>query len=121
MSSRELVSQRLLLRTIDVCRSANRQRDEKHRTASRVVLDHHAATVYFNRPFRDRQTQASAAAGTRTRLVQPEEPIENPIAIDWGNSGPLVGDFNNGVLTIRANANVNDRSRRTVFDGIVEE
>ena len=79
------------------CCCGPRQGDAKHRTAAWCVFDLDLAAVRLDGPLGDRQTKTGSTALPRTRLIDAEETVENPLAVFGGNARPLVDDFDEGV------------------------
>src|SRR5437762_8005304 len=105
MSSRNWGAVCVLFRTIAVCRFGERQRDAKHRTAARVLIDGYAAPVHVDRPFRDRQTEPGPATLARAGIIEPEESFENPLPIRSANTRTLIDELDNRLIAVGSHAN----------------
>src|SRR5436190_3791067 len=97
------------------------QGDAKHGTANRCIFDLDLAAVRLDGPLRNRQTQTCSATLSRSRLIDTEETVEDPLAVFGGNAGSAVDDFDDGMAASRLNANVNRDVGLAVFDRVVHD
>src|SRR5438445_10953001 len=104
-----------------VWRLKERQMHLDQGTAARILLNRDVPAVDFHRPLRDRQTETRPSAVSRARFIETKEAIEDAVTVFGGDAWALVGDFNDRVLKVGANANVDRRSPWAVFDGVVDE
>ena len=69
-----------------------------------------------------REAQAESAAGSRSSGVDAIETLEDPIAMEGRNPGPVVFDLDCGFRRREpSHANVDFASRWRVLDGVVDE
>ena len=77
-----------------------RQRDAEDGTAARVLVDVNPAAVLFDGPFRDGQTETGSTVLAGARFVEPEEPVENPLAVGSHYARALVRDLDDRVIAV---------------------
>src|SRR5262249_7744372 len=103
------------------CSCVQWHRDAKDGTAAWRVFDLDVAAIRLDRPLGDRQTKTSPATVSRSRLIDPEETVEDPLAMFAANAGSLVADFSNRLAVSRVNAHLNRGAMTTVFDRVVQD
>src|SRR6267142_1807072 len=109
MSSSMLVSVYLLPR---LCGRRRRQPDAEDGTAARVLVDVNLTAVRFDGPFRDGQAETGSTVLAGACLVEPEEAVEDPLAVGRRHTRALIGDLEDGLVAVDPNANPNHRSGR---------
>src|SRR5205809_2162061 len=95
---------RVLFRII--CGRGERHRDAEDGTAARALVNRNLTAVHLDRPFGDGQAETGSTARARARRVEPEEAIENPIAMRRRNAGSPIGELEDSLIAVASKANI---------------
>src|SRR5262245_12986077 len=85
------------------------------------LLDRNATAVRLHGPFGDGETETCAAHLARPSFVDTIKPVEDPRPMFRRNPRSFVDDGHRGIARIAIDLDVDGRSRRAVFDRVVEQ
>ena len=72
----------------------------EQRAAAGVLLDPHLPVVRRHDLGDDGQAEAGAAVGAGAGVVEPHEPLEDPVAVVGGHAGTVVGDVEGRLVAV---------------------